>query len=171
MQIKKIINILILALSVITIFSCSHDNIKSNNVRNTNIMDTNLKRNKHDLIRASHVQEILQTLYKNNVIYFDFNKFQINSIFLKSLDNIADFLCNHRKNTICIEGHTDDSGANKYNFLLSEKRIQEVRSYFIKKGVLDEQISFVSYGKEKPIIDCNLESCYANNRRAVIIIH
>ena len=160
-----------LIVSTVTIFSCSNDHNKNNSIRNTNVMDTGFKKNKKDLVHASHTQEILQTLYKNNVIYFDFNKFQVNSIFLKSLDNIANFLCNNKKNKICIEGHTDESGSDKYNFLLAEKRIKEVRSYFLKKGVLDKQISFISYGKEKPIMDCNIESCYVNNRRAVIIIN
>ena len=168
MKIKKIINILVLMFSMVTIFSCSY---KNNNIRNGNLIDTNFKNNQQDLVHATHMQAILQTLYKNNIIYFDSGKFQINSIFLKSLDNIADFLCNNKKNKIYIEGHTDTNGSNEYNFLLAEKRIKEVRSYFIKKGVLDKQISFISYGKEKPIMDCNIESCYINNRRIVIIIN
>lgn len=171
MKLKRIINILILTFSIMTIFSCSHLSNHNKNIKNKGIIDIHLKKNKRNLTEISSTQLMLQNLYKNNIVYFDSNKSCINPIFLKYLDIIANFLCNKTKNNICIEGHADKNGPCKYNFLLAEKRVKEIRSYLIKKGVPDKQISFVVYGKDKPVIDCNTELCYMNNRRVVIIFY
>ncbi|WP_367681677.1 OmpA family protein [Buchnera aphidicola] len=69
---------------------------------------------------------------------------------------------------MCIEGHADKNGSFKYNFLLSEKRVKEIKLYLIRKGVLDKKISSFIYGEDKQVIDCNTELCYMNNRRVVI---
>lgn len=171
MKLKRMINILILIFSITTIFSCSHLSNHNKNIKNKGIIDIYLKKNKKNLTEISNTQLMLQNLYKHNIIYFDSNKSCINPKFLKCLDIIANFLYKNTKNNICIEGHADKNGSYKYNFLLAEKRIKKIRSYLIKKGVLDKQISFIVYGKDKPVIDCNAELCYMNNRRVVIIFY
>jgi len=51
---------------------------------------------------------------------------------------------------------------------LGERRAAAVKSYLQSNGVSGEQLSIVSYGKEKPAVLGHNEAAYAKNRRAVI---
>ncbi len=47
---------------------------------------------------------------------------------------------------------------------------QRVQNYMISQGVAPARIRTVSYGKERPVEVCSVESCYAKNRRAVTVL-
>ena len=44
-----------------------------------------------------------------------------------------------------------------------------MREYLVSRGVPAGRLEVTSYGKERPIEICSAESCYAKNRRAVIV--
>jgi peptidoglycan-associated lipoprotein len=71
---------------------------------------------------------------------------------------------------IIIEGHADEQGTREYNLALGARRASAVQDYLISQGVQAGRLRTVSYGKERPIEVCSIESCYTKNRRAVTVL-
>jgi peptidoglycan-associated lipoprotein len=71
---------------------------------------------------------------------------------------------------IIVEGHADEQGTREYNLALGARRASAVQNYMISQGVSPGRVRTVSYGKERPVEVCSVESCYARNRRAVTVL-
>ncbi|URJ25399.1 peptidoglycan-associated lipoprotein Pal [Candidatus Blochmannia ocreatus (nom. nud.)] len=145
-----------------------------NKKNNTNYIDYDNDTNYLQKLNRQNTQIIhkklnIQELKVNNTIYFDLNQYDITHQFFNILNNHADFLRNHPSNSIRIEGHTDERGTAEYNIALGERRANAVKLYLQSQGVLHEQISTVSYGREKPAMHGHNETAYSKNRRAVLI--
>ncbi len=69
-----------------------------------------------------------------------------------------------------IEGHADEQGTREYNLALGARRANSVMEYLVAQGVAQSRLTFVSYGKERPIEICSTEECYSKNRRAVTVV-
>ncbi len=69
-----------------------------------------------------------------------------------------------------VEGRADEPGTREYNLALGGRRANAVREYLITQGVSAARLKTVSYGKERPIEICSVESCYEKNRRAVTVL-
>lgn len=125
----------------------------------------------YDLNRNNHNKQnyLFKDLKNNNIVLFPFNKYCIDSKFYNVLDMHASFLHSHPHCKIIIEGHTDNRGTVKYNFILGKNRANSLKEYLLSKGAYVEQISVISYGKNKPFANGHTELDYAKNRRAVII--
>ncbi len=88
-----------------------------------------------------------------------------------TLNAQAQWLLNQgRGYAIIIEGHADEQGTREYNLALGARRASAVQDYLISQGVQASRLRTVSYGKERPIEVCSIESCYAKNRRAVTVL-
>jgi peptidoglycan-associated lipoprotein len=111
----------------------------------------------------------MQELQKNNIVYFGLDKFNIQSEFAQTLDPHANFLRSNPSYKVTVEGHADERGTPEYNISLGERRATAVKMYLQGKGVSADQISIVSYGKEKPAVLGHDESAHAINRRAVLV--
>jgi outer membrane protein OmpA-like peptidoglycan-associated protein len=72
---------------------------------------------------------------------------------------------------VIIEGHTDNTGSNDVNELLSQQRAESVRQYLVGNGFLDDEtIMAVGYGSTQPLADNNTEEGRAINRRIDVIV-
>ncbi len=71
---------------------------------------------------------------------------------------------------ITIEGHADEQGTREYNLALGARRATAVREFFLAKGIEQDRISIVTYGKERPLRVCSNEQCWSKNRRAVTVV-
>ncbi|MBW6507403.1 MAG: peptidoglycan-associated lipoprotein Pal [Rhodobacteraceae bacterium] len=69
-----------------------------------------------------------------------------------------------------IEGHADEQGTREYNLALGARRANAVQEFLISQGVAPNRLRTVSYGKERPLAVCSVESCYAQNRRALTVV-
>ena len=69
-----------------------------------------------------------------------------------------------------IEGHADEQGTREYNLALGARRSNAVHEYLVSQGVSPARLKTVTFGKERPIAICSVESCYAENRRSVTVI-
>lgn len=87
-----------------------------------------------------------------------------------TLNGQADWLMTNTDYTAVIEGHADEQGTREYNLALGARRANAVQEYLISRGVAGNRLKVVSYGKERPIELCSVESCYAKNRRAVTVL-
>ncbi len=86
------------------------------------------------------------------------------------IDGFIEFLKEHPKVTIEIQGYTDDIGNDKDNLILSENRANSVYQYLIEKGIMTSRLSFKGYGETKPVVPNINDENRAKNRRTVFVI-
>ncbi len=104
-------------------------------------------------------------------IQFDFDSYVLGGAARDILAKNADYLL--KKNTaakVQIEGHCDERGSDEYNLALGEKRAKAALNYLVSLGVPAERLSFISYGKEKPLDAGHDEAAWAKNRRDEFIV-
>ncbi|MBS0509003.1 MAG: peptidoglycan-associated lipoprotein Pal [Proteobacteria bacterium] len=99
------------------------------------------------------------------IIYFDFDSYTVKPEFQSLLEAHARYLKASSARKVMLEGHTDERGGREYNLALGQKRAEAVRRALALLGVPDAQMEAVSYGKEKPAVQGNNESAFAQNRR------
>lgn len=83
----------------------------------------------------------------------------------KSLDAVAVELKNDADLKLDIEGHTDNTGSDKVNQPLSEKRARAVLDYLKSKGVDESRMHSAGYGSSRPIADNKTAKGRTLNRR------
>ena len=82
----------------------------------------------------------------------------------------ADWLKEKKFLPITVEGHADEQGTREYNLALGARRATAVREFLIARGIDQDRISIVTYGKERPLRVCSNEECWSKNRRAVTVV-
>ncbi|MGP1924544.1 MAG: peptidoglycan-associated lipoprotein Pal [Arsenophonus sp. NEOnobi-MAG3] len=166
MQLNKVlIKMLILALPMLAVAACSSKKNNDNIGAENNVGNSNVSLTAEQVLAHQEIQE----LQSNNIVYFDFDKYDVSIKYAQLLDQHATFLRGNPSIKITVEGHTDEKGTSEYNIALGERRANAVKIYLQSKGVNGEQIAIVSYGKEKTAIHGNDESAYAKNRRAILV--
>jgi peptidoglycan-associated lipoprotein len=100
-----------------------------------------------------------------NVIYFDFNRFNIRSDQHDRLARNLKYLLDHPKDKVYIEGHCDERGTIEYNFNLGQRRANIIREHFITNGITAGRIATVSKGEENPAAPGHTQAVWAKNRR------
>lgn len=70
---------------------------------------------------------------------------------------------------VVIEGHCDERGSAEYNLGLGDRRATSAREFLVQLGVPANNMTTISYGKERPVCTDADESCYQRNRRAHIV--
>ena len=69
-----------------------------------------------------------------------------------------------------IEGYCDYIGTEEYNQKLSVERAQTVKVYLVSKGIAENRLTTIGYGKSNPIADNKTDEGRALNRRIVFRI-
>ncbi|AVQ86730.1 peptidoglycan-associated lipoprotein Pal [Plesiomonas shigelloides subsp. oncorhynchi] len=164
MQLNKVLKGLMLALPVMAVAACSSNKSNDNADQMINSGDSNGSMSAEEQARM-----MMQELQKNNIVYFGFDKYDIQPEFAQMLDAHAAFLRDNPSYKVVVEGHADERGTPEYNIALGERRANAVKMYLQGRGVNADQISIVSYGKEKPAVLGHTEDAYAKNRRAVLV--
>lgn len=103
-------------------------------------------------------------------VLFAVDQSTLSSEAMAILDKQADWLAQNGEFSALIEGHADEQGTREYNLALGARRASAVQAYLVSKGVADNRLSTVTYGKERPIEICSTEECWSKNRRAVTVV-
>ena len=106
---------------------------------------------------------------RTRVIYFDFDKSDIQSQFENIIACHAKYLRDRPMARMTLEGNTDERGTREYNLGLGERRGNAVASALEADGASASQIKVVSYGEERPVCREHNESCWQKNRRVNIV--
>lgn len=101
--------------------------------------------------------------------YFDFDRYQIRDEDKVALESHVRYLLNHPDAMLRVEGHTDERGSREYNVGLGERRAKSVYNFFVSRGIDENRVAVVSYGKEKPADPRHLDQAWERNRRATIV--
>ena len=115
-------------------------------------------------------EHFVQGVSGQNVIYFDTDRYNIDSADAAALQTQAQYLGQYPNVTITIEGHADERGTREYNLALGERRANAAKNYLVSLGIPATRIRTVSYGKERPTALGSNEQAWAQNRRAVSVV-
>lgn len=115
-------------------------------------------------------EHFLRAVNGQNVIYFDTDRYNIDSADAAALQLQAQYLAQYPQLNVTIEGHCDERGTREYNLALGERRANAAKNYLVSLGIDPSRIQTVSYGKERPIALGSNEAAWAQNRRAVTVI-
>jgi peptidoglycan-associated lipoprotein len=106
-----------------------------------------------------------------NTVYFDYDSAAIRDDASATLKQFADFAKANNVKGVTIEGHCDERGTREYNLALGDRRAVAVKKYLTGLGLSADQITTISYGKERPAVDGHDEAAWAKNRRGVIVLN
>jgi OOP family OmpA-OmpF porin len=101
-------------------------------------------------------------------VLFDFDRSNIKPEAGAILDRLVAFMNENKDKRVNLAGHTDNVGSEAYNQALSERRVNSVRDYVVKKGVDSGRVAGQGFGESKPIADNKTAAGRAKNRRVEI---
>jgi outer membrane protein OmpA-like peptidoglycan-associated protein len=103
--------------------------------------------------------------YQLNNIHFESTKYELLPDSYPELDKLVKFLSENIKTNILISGHTDNTGDEEENRILSRNRAQAVIAYLVQKGIDPKRLSSKGYGSSKPVSDNETAEGRQKNRR------
>lgn len=113
---------------------------------------------------------IVVTFDENSGVYFDTNKYNINSASQATLDKLISVLKEYPDTNILVVGHTDSTDSAEYNMTLSKNRAYSVTNYFTSKGLNSSRFTTNWFGEEQPLHDNSTAEGRAKNRRVNVAI-
>jgi len=103
-------------------------------------------------------------------IFFQTDSSELTAQARETLDKQVLWLGHYSAYAFTIEGHADERGTREYNIALGARRAQTVHDYFTSRGISAQRMHTISYGKERPVAVCDDNSCWSQNRRAVVVL-
>lgn len=101
-------------------------------------------------------------------ITFETDQYTIRPQFHDVLDAVARVLVEYQETAVNIEGHTDSTGSDRYNQLLSERRAGSVRDYLAARDVDFNRLEAVGHGPRFPVASNSTAAGREQNRRVEI---
>ncbi len=87
-----------------------------------------------------------------------------------ALDYLVEIMKENPELEILIGGHTDNTGSEKLNLMLSQNRAEKIRDYLIRNGISKKRLKAEGYGGSKPIASNLKEETRKLNRRVEFTI-
>ncbi len=110
------------------------------------------------------------TLNMPGNVTFAHNSSDLNGDFFAVLDSVGLVLDEFDKTVIEIAGHTDSTGSQGYNQVLSEKRSETVAHYLVSRDVMDLRIIVIGLGEDYPIANNESVTGRQINRRVELTL-
>jgi len=82
----------------------------------------------------------------------------------------AQWLIQHPRVRASIEGHADVRQPRDYALALGERRAAAVRNFLLAQGVPPQQLSIVSWGRERPSTPAIHDATWLQNSRVVTVL-
>lgn len=103
-------------------------------------------------------------------ITFDTNQSTVKESFKPVLDSVSEVLKEYKSTMIQVGGHTDSTGSDQYNLLLSQNRAQAVANVLFGFGVQPVRTDVVGFGETQPVASNSSEGGRSQNRRVELIL-
>ena len=103
-------------------------------------------------------------------ILFSSGSSTLNSSSQDALTKFAETIQNNQETNLSISGHTDNSGSDKINQPLSEKRAESVANFLASKGVNKNRMTTLGNGSNQAVAENTTKEGKAKNRRVEIVI-
>jgi len=121
-------------------------------------------------VQVERVGENQLLLRMENGIGFQTNSYQLDSSIHNTLSGVAKILVQYPDTSLVIDGHTDSTGSDTTNQILSERRAESVRSYLLSQGVAAGRAIARGNGERYPLCTNDTAAGRACNRRVEIQI-
>jgi len=121
-------------------------------------------------VQVQRVGENQLLLRLENGIGFNSNSYDLDPSIHKTLRGVARILVEYPDTSLVIEGHTDSTGSDTTNQILSERRAESVRSYLVGQGVAAGRAIARGNGERYPLCTNKTTEGRACNRRVEIQI-
>ncbi len=95
---------------------------------------------------------------------------EVQGNFRPVLDSVSEVLKEYKSTMIQVAGHTDSTGGERYNLLLSQQRAQAVSQVLQGYGVQAVRIDTVGFGETQPVADNGTASGRQQNRRVELTL-
>ncbi len=121
-------------------------------------------------VQVERVGENQLLLRLENGIGFATNSYQLDSGIHNTLRGVARILVEYPDTSLVIDGHTDSTGSDTTNQILSERRAESVRSFLISQNVAAGRAVARGNGERYPLCSNDTSTGRACNRRVEIQI-
>ena len=123
-------------------------------------------------VEAANIQrnaDVLAVTFRSDYL-FAVGSANLNAGSFNEISRVSRVLNQYPDTSIQVAGHTDSTGSEQSNQVLSEQRASNVKNALIGQGVDPNRISTIGFGESAPIADNSTESGRQLNRRVVITI-
>ena len=103
-------------------------------------------------------------------VTFDTDQSDVKSNFRPVLESVSEVLKEYKSTMIQVAGHTDSTGGDKYNLMLSQQRAQSVANILSGFGVEQVRLDTVGFGETQPIASNSTASGREQNRRVELTL-
>jgi outer membrane protein OmpA-like peptidoglycan-associated protein len=103
-------------------------------------------------------------------VLFDTGRAELKSGASRKLDQLAQFLSEHKDRRVQIDGFTDSVGTDAYNEELSRRRADAVKATLLARGIDASRIGTEGYGKAYPVASNSDAGGRQLNRRVEVVI-
>ncbi|ATL46880.1 hypothetical protein COR50_06620 [Chitinophaga caeni] len=114
--------------------------------------------------QVERVGEGINVTFDSGVL-FGFDKSDLSATAKENIDKLSDILSKYPDTYVRVEGHTDDTGSDSYNYGLSERRAKSVANYLTSHGVASNRVQTYWYGETQPKYPNDSDANRAKNRR------
>ena len=103
-------------------------------------------------------------------ILFDVDSYALKPATRDNLDELAPTLNKYDDTEVKVLGHTDSTGPEEYNKVLSQNRAGAVEDFLVSRKVADSRLEMKGYGESDPVATNETEEGRQLNRRVEIVI-
>ena len=132
--------------------------------------DISAENEAEETVTEPELEKVAENTFRLENVYFPTGEATILNNSYDELDRLVNYLKEHPKQRIRIEGHTDNQGDARLNKILSLDRAKAVRDYLIKQGIALERLEYTGFGDTKPLNTNNSETERRKNRRVEIVL-
>lgn len=95
---------------------------------------------------------------------------KLQSSSFKGLNEVAKIMNENPDMLLSVDGHTDNTGADEKNMVLSQNRADAVKAYLASKGVSADRITATGHGETMPVAENNTAKGRQQNRRSELTL-
>lgn len=135
-------------------------------------MDEQAREMREDLedAKVERVGEGIKITFDSGIL-FNVDSYTLQEQSKENIAELADILKKYEDTNIQYAGHTDNTGSDKYNKELSEKRGKSVAEYTSFLGVDASRMTIIGYGETQPVATNETAAGRQQNRRVEIAIY
>lgn len=102
-------------------------------------------------------------------ITFETGKADLKPESIIEINRVAQLMQEHPELTFEVQGHCDNTGSDKVNDPLSQRRAETIVAALVEQGIAADRLTAVGKGSHEPIADNNTSEGRAKNRRVEFV--
>jgi len=120
--------------------------------------------------RVERIGEGIKVTFDSGIL-FDFDKSTLRPASQEQIRKFADALKKYEDTDVLIAGHTDATGSDDYNLMLSRRRAESVANYLESLGVSQTRFTIMGFGEAQPVASNDTAEGQQLNRRVEVAIY